>query len=184
MRFVNVIHDSRLVDRYEHIIKELSRQQIKDYTIWPCLILPQVIDSINASHKEIVRQAQYNGLENVAILEDDCIFPASDGWQKFIDNIPKSYDLYMAGTYSIIEPGNKINCPVGLHCYIINARFYSNFLSVPDNTHIDTSLQGLGEFYVCHPMVALQRKGRSSNNNLKETNYNDILKKEDVYGWQ
>lgn len=186
MNFINIIHDSRMQDRYEHIVNEISRQGISNYTIWPAIILPQVIDSINASHKAIVRQAKENKMDAICIMEDDTMFPAVDGWsqfaKQFFDNIPDSYDLYMAGTYSVIEPGNKVTCPVGLHCYIINSRFYSKFLSIPDNVHIDTGLQGLGEFYVCHPMVALQREGFSANNKT-HVNYNTSLKKEDVYGW-
>lgn len=182
MNFVNIIHDSRQQDRYREVVSELERQGIKDYTIWPAILKPQVIDSINASHKMIVQTAKDKQLDMAMILEDDCQIPAEDGLLRFMAAMPDLFDIYMGGTYAPVLPDNRVSCPVGLHCYIIHNRYYDTFLNTPGDLHIDTAQEGRGEFYVCNPMVAIQREGFSANNR-SHVNYNAQLRKEQVYGW-
>jgi|SRR6478736_8183241 len=176
---LNIILDSRRTERYEPLINELKTQGIEDYEIWPCLMLPNVVKSINLSHKMIVRNAQEKGLKECCIAEDDVMFPARDGWEYFLKNKPDVYDLYLACTYCIPVSNNRVT---GFHLYMVREKFYDKFLSVPDDKHIDTSMDDLkGNYIYCYPFAALQRPG-FSNNNKAVVNYNAILSQEDVYG--
>lgn len=179
---LNIIFDSRRHEKYEPLISELSKQNICDYEIWPCLLLPDVVQSINASHKMIVNDAKERGIDEVFIAEDDLYFPADDGWEYFLKNKPnpENYDLYLACTY-IPEMPPKNVC--GFHLYSVSSRFYENFLSVPDFCHIDTEMNNVGgEFVFCYPFPALQRPGFSVNNK-GQVNYNSIFSQrpQDVY---
>lgn len=182
---VHLIYDDRRFERLQPLRAELHRQHLDPDKIWTPKMLPSVVESINDAHKTIVRYAMEKELKEVCIMEDDVMFPAIDGFRYFVRNKPKKYDMYFAGTYLPFQKGEqlcKINGAVGFHCYIIHEKFYEMFLSVPSNKHIDTAMDGLGDYYVCYPMAALQRPGFSSNNNA-EANYNVGLSKEDVYGW-
>lgn len=179
---LNVIYDARRSEKYEPLINELNRQNIEDYEIWPCIMQNDVISSINASHKMIVRMAAEHGLEEVFIAEDDIWFPADDGWEYFLKNKPsfENYDLYLAATYI---PEEKPSQVCGFHLYSVSSRFYEDFLSVPNEDHIDTAMNKLrGEYVFCYPFAALQRAGFSSNNK-SVVNYNSVLKDGDVYGF-
>lgn len=181
---VNIIHDSRRTERFEPLIAELFRQKINDYEIWPCIILPNVVQSISESHKMIVRKAKEDGLMECCIGEDDLYFPSSKGWEWFMKNIPRTYDIYTAANYLPFEKTNKFGAIkvkeiVGLHLYIIHSEYYDVFLSIPENQHIDTA-QKSDSMYCCYPFAALQRPGFSINN-MAHVNYNSILQKEDIY---
>lgn len=177
---LNIILDSRRTEKYQPLMDELSKQGITDFHIWPCVLMPEVIESINASHKLIVQWAKDNGLKEVAIAEDDVYFPATDGWQYFLKNKPEDYELYLAASYG----GYSEKQPIGFHLYCVHEQFYDKFLSIPDNCHIDTGtwFMGIEKFVFCYPFAALQRPGFSANNG-SYADYNTILKKEDVYGW-
>lgn len=176
---LNIILDSRRVEKYQPLMDELSRQGITDYEIWPCMIFQNVIESINASHKKIVQWAKENGQNEVCIAEDDLYFPAPDGWKYFLKNKPEDYELYLAASYG----GYSEKQPIGFHLYCIHEQFYDKFLSVPDDVHIDTAMWFMGKekFIFCYPFAALQRPGFSSNN-MSYTDYNKTLRPEDVYG--
>ena len=177
---LNLILDSRRVEKYEPLIKELAAQNITDYEIWPCVIMNDVPQSINASHKMIVRDAKEKGLPEVCLAEDDVFFPAADGWQHFLRNkpSPEDYDIYVAATYCI-PISNNILC--GFHLYCVSAKFYNAFLSIPDKEHIDTAANDLkGVWKFCYPFAALQRPGFSANN-MSIVNYNAIFQPEDIY---
>lgn len=185
---VNILFDERRVERYEPLMSELRRQHIDDYEIWPCVFHKgPVYESINLSQKMIVQKAKERGDKECVIFEDDIWFPSEDGWVYFLGNKPDSYDIYIGGSYLMdnrIEykfPRVAVKEYVGNHCIIIHQRYYDTFLSVPQNAHIDQAQNGLGEFYLCYPMAALQRPGFSSNTG-DMANYNAILQEKDVYG--
>jgi hypothetical protein len=175
---VNVILDSRNPAREEQILNELHRQGITDYLIWPCLMYATVVSSINASHKMIVRDAKENGLEEVCIWEDDCHFTHPRGWEYFLENKPEIYDLYLGGNYALPLSNRKI---IGFHCYILHARAYDKYLSVPDNVHIDTAMEDILNWTACYPFAAVQRRGFSSNT-MSEEDKNVLLSDIDIYG--
>lgn len=164
----------------DDLYRELDKQQI-DAKFWPCIRdSNNVVRSINLSHKQIVGFAMEHNIPEVCIMEEDVMFPAPDGWQYFLSNKPAEFDLYLAGAYGLndaafarIRNGDgavQIHNFAGLHCYIINHSYYNRFLSLPPDQHIDNQ-PGLGRFYVCSPMAALQRPGYSYN--AKRTvNYN------------
>lgn len=184
---LNIILDSRRIEKYQPLMDELSKQGITDYEIWPALILPDVIESINASHKAIVRDAKERGAREVCIAEDDVYFPAPDGWQYFLKKKPSDYRIYLGGCYSpvgvFVDVPTKtfsyiVQNPVGLHLYFIHECYFDEFLATNPSKHIDTAQEGI--FDVCYPFAALQRAGFSSNN-MSYADYNTILNSEDIY---
>lgn len=175
---LNIILDSRRIEKYQPLQDELSRQRISNYEIHHCLILPEVINSISASHKMLVSRAKERGLKEICIAEDDLMFTCSGAWGYFLRNKPETYDLYLACTY-----GDRIaKQTVGFHLYCIHEQFYDEFLSVPDDKHIDTAMwfTKSQDFRFCYPYPALQRPGFSSNNKTYQ-DYNSVLKEEDIY---
>ena len=183
---LNIIFDERRPERYYPLLGEFERQKITDFEIFPCIIRPKVLESITSSFKMIVMLAKDNGLKEVAIGEDDLMFPAEDGWEYFLRNKPEEFDVYIGGTYYINKPEEykppviKVKEWVGNHCIIIHEKYYDTFLSLPDNCHCDTANSDKGDFYVCFPFAALQRPGFSANNNTI-VNYNPILKPEWIH---
>jgi hypothetical protein len=175
----NIIYDYRRSERHEPLMKELDRQGIDEYKIWNPVEAKTVVESINATHKMIVRWAKEMGMEMTLIFEDDIAFPAEDGYEYFLRNLPETFDIYSAATYTDDIHNKNILC--GFHCYIVHSSYYDKFLSVKDDGHIDTEVDRLGgNFKVCRPMAALQRVGWSANNKVV-CNYNAILKPEDIY---
>lgn len=189
---IHVLYDNRpQPDKLPILMAELRRQGIEPTKIWSPIEAKTVIASINRSHKAIVRYAKEIELSEVVLIEDDCQFVAPDGWQYFLNHKPDDYDIYLGGCYGLNKVAFntvreqvgaiEIHNFVGLHCAIIHSRYYDRFLSVPDNEHIDTIQAGMGKFYLCYPMAAIQRKGFSANN-MAEVDYNSQLVAEDVYG--
>jgi len=187
---INMLYDDRRPEKLDNIMYELQRQKIYNYLkLWRAVILnnKSVVESINAGHKRIVQFAKDQGFPEVCIAEDDLMFPSENGWAYFIKNKPEKFDIYIGGTYlsdNRIEktpPLLKVSEYVGNHLIIISNKYYDTFLSVPDNLHIDTAQKGLGDFYVCYPFPALQKAGRSANNNNQIVDYNKILDDKDIY---
>lgn len=177
---LNIIYDARRHEKYHPLMDELERQGINEFEIWPCIMLPEIVQSINASHKMIVKDAKEKGLEEVFIAEDDLWFPAADGWQYFLKNKPNpfDYDVYLGGSYIPTDPPKHI---CGFHLYAVSAKYYDTFLSAPDNQHIDTAIDNIGgQFVFCYPFPALQRAGFSANNKMV-CNYNATLRDQDIY---
>lgn len=183
---VNIIIDNRFPDKYGKLLEELIRQEITDYKLWDAIVLPDVVKSINYSHKAIVLNAKKTGLKEVCIFEDDCYFPNEKGWQYFLKNKPHDFDVYIGGSYLLdnrydwVEPLVKVDSWVGNHCIIISEKYYDTFLSLPENEHIDTANTGKGDFYICYPFAALQRRGYSSNNKAI-VDYNLMLNDKNIY---
>lgn len=182
---LNIIYDSRRAEKYEPLMAELNSQGITDYELWPCTILPGVIESISASHKMIIQWAKDSGLKEVCVAEDDLMFTAPGAWNYFLSKKPRLFDLYLGGCYSPVKHGwdeapySYTLEPVGFHLYAVHSRYYDTFLATPSNLHIDTA-QKSNAIKVCYPMIAIQRKGYSSNNKSIQ-DYNSILKPEDLY---
>jgi hypothetical protein len=176
---INVIHDNRLMGRYEALMSEFANENITDYKIWePVEDRKSVVTSINLSHKRIVAWAKSQGLKDVCIGEDDLCFSAKGGWQHFLSQKPEVFDVYLWGSF-IVPLSN--NCVCGFQLYIMSEKFYDKFLSSPIDTHIDTYLDNLkGDYKFCYPFSVLQRVGWSANNKAI-TNYNSALREEDIW---
>lgn len=183
MKSINVIYNPYHPDpeRQEKLLRELDWQGIVELTdLYPCVRLSESVEaSINASHKMLVRMAKQAKLDEVVIMEDDVHFPAPDGFFHWMRQKPKTFDIYLAGTYGS-RNGDVVPYPIGLHCYIIHSRFYDKFLSIDPTKHIDIALEGLGIFKICYPYCAIQRPGFSSNKRAN-VDYNTILQVCDIY---
>jgi hypothetical protein len=186
------IYDNRRPDaEVETFRAELARQGIEAELNFSLNFFSTVEMNINFAHKLLVKLALEHGEPEVCILEADVWFPAADGWQYFLQHKPDDFDLYLGGVYGLsalakarLTPGVvPVHTFAGMHCYIIAAKYYDKFLSVPDDQHIDLAQAGLGKFMVCYPFAALQREGWSANSRKKEDK-NVGLKMEDVYGWE
>lgn len=180
---VHCLYDNRRPEKFGPLIDELKRQGITSYRIIaPIEDSSSVIRSINLSHKNIIRRAKELKLDRVAVWEDDCVIPHPNGWNKFLDDMPEDFDIYLGGAYGlnrpIINPVLQLN---GFHCFIMHSRFYDTFLSIPDNVHCDTALDVLGKFYVHYPFIAIQRAGWSANCQAS-SDKNADLTDADVYG--
>lgn len=153
------------------LLNELQQQGINEFKIVEGIVdKSSVVKSINISHKKIVWQAIQDGLEEVAIFEDDIKFTDIGAWDYFLKEKPRDFDLYLGGIYlGDIAEDNTTKAFTALHCYIIHSRFYATFLSTPDNVHIDRSLDNLGRYVVCQPFIAIQQNGYSSNTGKDET---------------
>jgi hypothetical protein len=173
---VNVIYDNRHNDDLDRLADEFKRQGIHDYKIWEAIIdRPTVVESINASHKMIVRWAKENNLKEVCIAEQDVFFPTENGWSYYLNHKPKEYDLYLGGTY--LNDLGDFNRVCGFHLYMVREQFYDVFLAIDDLLHIDTAIDEIRKSYnfkVCRPFVALQRAGFSANNQA-HVDYNVML---------
>jgi hypothetical protein len=109
------------------------------------------------------------------------MFPAKDGYDRFVSDIPDGFDLYLGGVYNAPHQSGRLRSFSGLHCYICHSRFYDKFLSVPSDVHIDNAVAALeGDFIVRYPYIALQRPGLSRNSQMW-VDYNVNLSKEDIY---
>lgn len=179
-----IIFDSRHPDGLDPLLEVLKNQNILHYNIWTAVALAtNVVASINASHKAIVKWAKENNLPEVCIFEQDIIFTAPDAWQFFLKNKPKNFDLYFGGLYTQSSQNfvdKSTSKPIGFHCYVVSQVFYDVFLSTPDDEHIDKSLWGKGDYKLCYPMPALQRPGYSFNEQAF-VDKNKALLPKDIY---
>lgn len=175
---INVIYDNRWSNDHERLIKEFEIQKV-DFKFWDAVRLTEsVVKSINASHKMIVRWAKENNQSECIIAEQDLMFTSPYSWEYFMEQKPNEFDIYLWGSY-IIPLSN--NCICGFHLYIIHSKFYDQFLSVPDDVHIDVEMDKLkGDYKFCHPFPALQRVGFSANN-CAVCDYNKQLPPEYIY---
>jgi len=182
---IAILTDDRYEDRLPKLREELERQGITEYKLFRPILdgAKSIMHSINISHKNIIQYAKDNLFESITVFEDDIMFPAKDGFSRYITETPESYDIYLGGYYNFdLKPGNVVTRFTATHCYTVHSRFYDKFLSASEDLHIDSALDGLGTYVACYPMVAIQRIGYSANN-LGIVDHNQMLRPEDVYGW-
>ena len=141
-----------------------------------------------AAHGQIMQRAFIMGLENVLIVEDDCVF--SDDFKETIANFtpPDEWDvIYLSGTHR--EPPAKINNTISrcvrtltTHAYLFNAKSPENrrlmndlltkFTQPVDCFFVD--MQYNGNYYVFNKPLAWQSGGYSDVN--QRDMYYDHLK--------
>ena len=176
---IHIIYDDRQSEDYGRLLGEFIEQGIDHYRFWNCIINSKsVVESINASHKTIVNWAKDHNKPYCIIAEQDVKFTSPTAWKYFLDNTPKTFDLYLSCTYA--RPFEDKNI-CGFHLYIVHQKFYDEFLSIPNDVHIDTYISSLKkDYHFCYPFPALQREGFSANNHAI-VNYNTLLNPEDIY---
>jgi len=163
----NIIHDTSRIDRMEVLKKEMEQQEIEKYNLWDAIHdVRSVQAGISKAHKQIVQWAKDNELPEVLIMEDDIKLLGEGAFKYFMDNKPKSYDLYLAGIFlGLLQEDNTVKEFTGMTCYFVNEKFYDTFLGVEEKIHIDAALSNLGDYKVCVPFVAIQHDGFSQNTN-------------------
>ena len=177
-----VIHSFEANDRFDRLMKEFVSQEIKNYVILPAIhSMESSQKGINLAHKQCVKYAKEKGWKEVCIMEDDVKFTNSGSFKHFLETKPKDFDVYLSGIYAgEIGLDNLVNSFSGLHCYIVNERFYDKFLSIPSNVHIDRGMANLGKFYVSYPFTAIQYNGYSYNTKM-DMNYDSLLEHRELY---
>jgi len=179
----NIIHLPQRTDRLDLLTGELQNQDIFEYRIWDGIIDPIITaKGISQAHKQIVKYAQKEKIQETVIIEDDVHFTAKGAFQFFIKNKPSDYDIYLGGIYEgDIKTDNVVDDFSGLTIYVINERFYDIFLSMPKSVNLDRALSNKGKFIVCNPFIAIQHNGFSDN--LKRfCNYEECLNGRNLYG--
>ena len=172
----NIIHDPNDIERLPRLLNELKQQGITNYELWDAVYdVVSVPKGINLAHKSIIAYAEYTGMPEVLIFEDDIRFCGEGAFDHYLKTKPEKYDLYLGGIYlGDLDEQNRTKTFSGMHCYMVHSRFYETFLSTPDDEHIDRILSGLGEYYVSYPFTSIQYNGKSSNTR-KEENYDNLL---------
>lgn len=165
-------------ERYAHCLEQVKSQAI-NAVLWDSVYLggrSTVKETINASHKQIVRYAQLAEWEYVQIAEDDIVFTKPYSCDYYMSKMPEDFDIYLGMVYlGDIDENSVVKDFTGLTLYTVHRRFYDTFLSVPDDDHLDRLLSGLGVYKVCQPFVCKQLNGFSSNTGKME-NYDELLK--------
>ncbi len=192
---IYLIHDEKRVDREILFKREMEQQGIKEYEIVSAdKSTNNPVINIARAHKECIRRAQAQDLDQVMILEDDVRFVAPGAYNRFLEvlkGLPEAWDILIGGSYEYIFDHTKtVNAvgiaPVtalkrfsGLFCYIIHERFYEKFLSIPEGKNIDKEVSKVSgaSLWMAWPQLCLCHDGIKSDNTGKITNYNLTYKK-------
>jgi hypothetical protein len=181
LTMLHIIHLPHRTDRMTLLLKELGRQEISDYKVWPGIITVRPSFGIAIAHQQIVKWANQENLPEVTIAEDDVQFTADGAFRYYSQSKPSSFDLYLGGiTYGELLHDNTITDFAGTHLYTIHQNFYTTFLDQNGEEDIDRALKNKGRFIVCDPMVAIQRNG-FSDNRKKEMDYSIYFKDRSLY---
>lgn len=189
MEQVHVINLQHRTDRMDAFTTEAARQGV-EFRRWDGILNkgnPKM--GICQAHKQIVRYAQEENMERIFICEDDCAFfgEQKGAFDFFVKNIPNDYDMKMGLVYvgDVDEYGRVTSSfSGGMTFYVVNQRFYSTFLSIEENVHIDRHLGNMAtdyKFYVSIPYVAYQVPGYSDNRHQKVLSYSVYLEGKDLY---
>lgn len=144
----------------------------------------------NQSHINIIKSAKEQGLKNVWILEDDCVFV--DGFiekaKKCLDELQNlEWDLFYFGgepNRESIPHSNllaKTNGAYGIHSYIINHTFYDKVINnTPTNLLLDVFLLNFNEadkiFYISKELLCLQ------DGNFESDLWGGKINRDQIYG--
>jgi GR25 family glycosyltransferase involved in LPS biosynthesis len=135
---LHIIHLPHRTDRLALLIKELERQEILDYRIWPRIKTIRPSFGIAMAHQQVVKWAIQENLPEITIAEDDVLFTALGAFTYYLQSKPSTFDLYLAGiTYGELLPDNTVNDFAGTHLYTIHQNFYTPFLDQKGKEDID-----------------------------------------------
>lgn len=189
---VHVINLPKRTDRLRQFEIQATEQNF-EYQVWDGIIdLAATFRGISNSHKQIVKYAKMKGLKRIVIAEDDCVFTGIGAYDYFLNQIPESYDLFFASYYEgkvdcfnrLVKADKASELLSGLTLYVINERFYYDFLNIYSLDHLDKQIGKLAdkyEFYVCPEFCAVQSNGYSDNKK-KECNYDHYMKGRKLFG--
>ncbi len=118
-------------------------------------------------------------------MEDDCVFSAPGAFDYFVSQIPDDYDLFLSMVYEgqIDENNRLIKGFSGMTCYVLNERFYDQFLAMKEMNNIDRELGNHAwkyKYYVCNPFTSYQLDGWSENK-FEERTYGHLLQNRVMY---
>jgi hypothetical protein len=125
--------------------------------------------------------AKKHQLPEVLIVEDDFLLTHRTSIERFMENKPFEYDLYLGGISGgevKEENGEVLTQFSGLFFYMVHERFYDCFLEADESLHIDyyiglpqpKVIQKLGRKPIikcCYPMIAITTDGVSDNTGLQ-----------------
>lgn len=181
---VNTINLLHREDRLLSISKQAKEQGFA-LRIWEGVIDTPPHKGINEAYRRIVKDALFNNLPRVTIMEDDCVYSAPLAFKYYIDNIPEDFDIYLGMVYSAEVKNNRImNGYSGNTLITISNQFMPIFLSMPPDAHPD---RWCGQFaferkyYVCHPWVCKQLNGISDNKGGRHFNYDVYLEGKEFF---
>jgi len=108
---LHIIHLPERTDRLILLKKELEEQKIHDFQIWEGIENKEKpYRGISKPHKKIVLHAMKNKLPSVLIGEDDLKFTATGAFNFFLNNIPRDFDIYLAGiVYGKLMSDNSVD---------------------------------------------------------------------------
>lgn len=181
---IHIISNPSRTVLVNQLLNELNRQHITDYKLWPSVHIAHKPKraGISKAHKQIVEWALIEQIPEVCIMENDVWFPSENGFNYFLENKPKQYNLYLAGiTRGEVENGMTKRY-TGQFCYFIHESFYTIFLRANENMDIDGAMAGMGEFYVRNPFAAFCYPGWSDNQN-GVVDYSHLLIGREIYGF-
>lgn len=170
---VHVINLPYRTDRLE-AFKRQATQQDFEYRRWDGIVHQLPFTGIAQAYKRIIQYAKDEGLEMIAIAEDDICFSSLGSYDYFISQIPKDrFDLFLGSIYwGTIKEDNTVDEFSGFTLTVFHNSFYDKFLSTPEQNHIDRQMKiHEGIYKVCMPFVAYQKDGYSDNAQ-QNTKYN------------
>jgi len=181
-----IISNPERTVRVDRLHREMARQGITDYKLWPSIHIADKPKrtGISRAHKQIIEWAALEGMEEVCVFEDDIWFPSDDGWKYYLENKPTGkYSLYLGGLSRGDVDESKITKRYsGQFCYFVHESFYDLFLSVDERLDIDGAMAGRGWFNVCYPYACFCYPGWSDNTGNTE-NLNHLLIGKELYGF-
>lgn len=191
MTNIFVIHNIHNLQRKESIIQEMAFQGLrlnKDYVLFPAeMYRGKPCTGISRSHKKCIQIAKKRDLPYVIIIEDDIMFLHKEAlikFQKYRQDLPKGWDIYLGGMYDGTPVPINENVAVvkdkisGLHLYMVHQNFYDKFLEADEAANLDwwLSIEAKANIYLAYPMLALQHEFYSDNAK-KVLNYNYGIEK-------
>jgi len=192
------IHLANRKDREENMYKELDYFIPNQYNIINGVIEPIGKIGVSKSFKNVISSAQFKGLEQVLVFEDDVRFTSDKSRERFqmaMDTLPDDWDILLGGVYYCDELQDcnkymkKVNKFSALHCVLFRNTVYNKILKHEINgqktVHIDKYLSDFSNtkeklnIYVAYPMIAIQYEGKSNTAN-RVVDYKNLLSKFEI----
>ncbi len=178
---INILNLEKRKDRKDAVIRQMEMEKAP-YKIWSAIETNPAKIGISQSHKMIVRWAKENNLPFVINAEDDLCWTGFNAYKYFLENMPKTFDLYLGGSHTYNSDERlRVKKFSGTTLMAIHAKYYDIFLSASENVNLDNMLSILGgDFAVCPKVVCTQSSGYSDNVK-KEMNYDYLWKDKPIY---